>query len=43
MYQKIGREIENIAENRVNLHGLVGSTSDIIFSHAGAPGRKEKG
>lgn len=42
MYRKIGREIGNIAENKVNLHGLVGCMSDIIFSHTGAPGRKKK-
>lgn len=34
MYRKIGREIGNIAENKVNLHGLVVWMSDIIFSHA---------
>lgn len=36
MYRKIGREIGNTAENKVNLHGLVGLVmSDIILSHAG--------
>lgn len=35
MYRKIGREIGNIAENKVNLHGLVALVmSDIILSHA---------
>lgn len=38
MYRKIGREIGNIAENKVNLHGLVGWMSDIIFSHASSRG-----
>lgn len=32
MYRKIGREIGNIAENKVNLHALLGCMSDIIFS-----------
>lgn len=46
MYRKIGREIGNIAENKVNLHGLVGWMSDIIFSHAGTlggAGKKARG
>lgn len=42
MYRKIGREIGNIAENKVNLHGLVGWMSDIIFSHASSRGSWEK-
>lgn len=42
MYRKIGREIGNIAENKVNLHGLVGWMSDIIFSHASFQGSWEK-
>lgn len=41
MYRKIGREIGNIAENKVNLHGLVGWMSDIIFSHASSQGSWE--
>lgn len=51
MYRKIGREIGNIAENKVNLHGLVALVmSDIILSHASAvcrggtgPGKSRKG
>ena len=44
MYRKIGREIGNTAENKVNLHGLVGSVmSDIILSHASSIWREKGG
>lgn len=44
MYRKIGREIGNIAENKVNLHGLVGLVmSDIILSHASSIWRGKAG
>lgn len=44
MYRKIGREIGNIAENKVNLHGLVGLVmSDIILSHASSICREKAG
>lgn len=44
MYRKIGREIGNIAENKANLHGLVGLVmSDIILSHASANWRGKQG
>lgn len=44
MYRKIGREIGNIAENKVNLHGLVGLVmSDIILSHASSIWREKAG
>lgn len=44
MYQKIGREIGNIAENKVNLHGLVGLVmSDIILPHASSIWREKAG
>lgn len=44
MYRKIGREIGNIAENKANLHGLVGLVmSDIILSHASSIWRGKQG
>lgn len=44
MYRKIGREIGNTAENKVNLHGLVGLVmSDIILSHASSIWREKAG
>lgn len=44
MYRKIGREIGNIAENKVNLHGLVGLVmSDIILPHASSIWREKAG
>lgn len=44
MYRKIGREIGNIAENKVNLHGLVALVmSDIILSHASSIWREKAG
>lgn len=44
MYRKIGREIGNIAENKVNLHGLVALVmSDIILPHASSIWRGRQG
>lgn len=44
MYRKIGREIGNMAENKVNLHGLVGLVmSDIILSHASSIWKGKQG